>query len=163
MSAGSALGGALPSFLRFPEMSSPGTRSIPEFVAFELAEHLRANPAGPDGLVFTAAEGGRICRPHFTRRLWKRATKRAGLEGFPFKNLRHTGASLAIAAGANPLLVAARLGHTSTRMVEKHYVALFEGLDREIGDRLGVMREQRAAEAERLRPAGYLRDRAGSG
>ena len=40
--------------------------------------------------------------------------KAAGLEGFPFRNLRHTGASLAIAAGANPLLVAARLGGTST-------------------------------------------------
>ena len=51
--------------------------------------------------------------------------------GFRFGNLRHTGASLAIAAGANPMLVAARLGHSS--MVEKHCVSLFEGLDREIG------------------------------
>jgi hypothetical protein len=48
-------------------------------------------------------------------------------------------------------------------MVERHYVALFEGLDREIGDRLGTMREERVAETARLRPAGYLRDIAGSG
>jgi len=47
--------------------------------------------------------------------------------------------------------VAARLGHTSTRMVEKHYVSLFEGLDGEIGERLGSMRELRQSESARLR------------
>jgi hypothetical protein len=54
---------------------------------------------------------------------------------------------------ANPLSVAGRLGHTSTRMVERRYVSLFEGLDGEIGDRLGVMRGSRKAESERLRRA----------
>ena len=101
--------------------------------------------------MFTAPEGGQIRRPHFGRLVWKPATKTAGLEGFKVANLRHTGASLAIAAGANPILVAARLGHTSTRMVDKHYVALFEGLDREIADRMGTMQAAPAATAERLR------------
>jgi integrase len=128
--------------------------SIPEFVAFELAEHLCKYPPGADSLVFIAPEGGPVRRPHFGRLVWRPATSRAGLKGFPFKNLRHTGASLAIAAGANPLLVAARLGHTSTRMVEKHYVSLFEGLDREIGDKLGTMREGRKEQSQRLRPSG---------
>jgi integrase len=142
--------------------------SIPEFVALELAEHIWKHPPGPDGLVLTGPEGGPIRRPHFSRLVWKRTTRAAGLDGFPFKNLRHTGASLAIAAGANPLLVAARLGHTSTRMVERHYVSLFEGLDREIGDKLGVMREQRETESRRLRPAasqslaGPMRDQDGA-
>jgi integrase len=138
--------------------------AIPEFVAFELAEHLRRFPAGPDGLVFAAPEGGPLRRPHFGRQ-WRKSTAAAGLDGFRFGNLRHTGASLAIAAGANPLLVAARLGHTSTRMVERHYVSLFEGLDREIGDQLGAMREDREEVSKRLRPeagAGSTRDRAGS-
>lgn len=126
--------------------------SIPEDVALELAEHIRRFPPKGDGFVFTAPEGGPIRRHNFRKRVWVPATKAAGLEGFPFKNLRHTGASLAIAAGANPLLVAARLGHTSTRMVEKHYVALFEGLDREIGERLGEMRAHRAEASRRLRP-----------
>jgi len=50
-------------------------------------------------------------------------------------------------------------------MVEKHYVSPFEGLDREIGEKLEAMRSHRTAESERLRPhapragAGYLRDR----
>ena len=102
-------------------------------------------------LSFTAPEGGPVRRHNFRNRVWVPATTTAGLEGFPFKNLRHTGASLAIAAGANPLLVAARLGHTSTRMVEKHYVSLFEGLDREIGERLGEMRVHGRETTRRLR------------
>ncbi len=139
--------------------------AIPESITLELAEHLRRFPAGPDRLVFAAPEGGPIRRPHFYAKVWKPATIAAGLEGFPVKNLRHTGASLAIAVGADSMLVAARLGHTSTRMVEKHYVSLFEGLDREIGEKLGAMREGRKAESKRLQPepsragAGYLRDR----
>ncbi|MGH9321027.1 MAG: tyrosine-type recombinase/integrase, partial [Vicinamibacteria bacterium] len=126
--------------------------SIPKDVALELAEHIRRFPPKDDGFIFTAPEGGPIRRHNFRTRVWVPATKAAGLEGFPFKNLRHTGASLAIAAGANPLLVAARLGHSSTRMVEKHYVSLFEGLDREIGERLGEMRARRAEVSRRLRP-----------
>jgi hypothetical protein len=50
-------------------------------------------------------------------------------------------------------------------MVEAHYVGLFEGLDREISEQLGTMREQRKAASERLRPvrdAGPLRDRDGT-
>lgn len=129
--------------------------SLPEDIALELAEHIRRFPPAEDGLVFTAPEGGPVRRHNFRNRVWGPATKAAGLEGFPFKNLRHTGASLAIAAGANPLLVAARLGHTSTRMVEKHYVSLFEGLDREIGESLGEMRARRAEASRRLREGRY--------
>jgi integrase len=38
-----------------------------------------------------------------------------------FHILRHTGASLAVMAGVPLLVVAKNLGHTDTRMVEKHY------------------------------------------
>ncbi len=127
--------------------------AIPEFVAFELAEHLRKYPAGPSGLVFTMPGGGPVRRQAFYRRVWKPATALAKLEGFKVGQLRHTGASLAIAAGANPLLVAARLGHTNTRMVERHYASLFEGLDREIARNLEEMHRRRASESRRLRPS----------
>jgi integrase len=56
----------------------------------------------------------------------------SGQEGFRFVNLRHTGATLALEAGANPILVALRLGHTSTRMVEQHYAGRLDGADKEI-------------------------------
>jgi hypothetical protein len=56
----------------------------------------------------------------------------SGQEGFRFVNLRHTGATLALEAGANPILVALRLGHTSTRMVEQHYAGRLDRADKEI-------------------------------
>jgi len=38
------------------------------------------------------------------------------------------------------------------RMVERHYGTMFEGLDREVGDRLAAMHADRKAASARLRP-----------
>jgi integrase len=116
--------------------------TVPEFVAASLAEHVRMFPPGPDGLVFTAPKGGPIRRPAFYRLVWSKATQAVGLEGFPFRNLRHTGATLALQEGTNPVLVAFRLGHASTAMIERHYGELVEGFDREIADRLSAARNK---------------------
>jgi integrase len=118
--------------------------TVPDFVAFALAEHVKKYPPGPDGLVFTAPQGGPIRRPAFYRLVWSKATLAAGLEGFPFRNLRHTGATLALQEGTNPVLVAFRLGHASTAMIERHYGELGEGFDREIADRLSAARSKQA-------------------
>jgi integrase len=126
--------------------------TIPKEVAEEIAAHLHRHPQGGDGYVFAGEEGGPLRRSHFGRLVWRPATKAAGIGGFKFANLRHTGASLAIAAGAHSMQVAARLGHTSTRMIERHYVSLFEGLDAEVGEQLGRMRRRAVKESRRLRP-----------
>jgi integrase len=116
--------------------------TVPDFVAVALAEHVKNYPPGPDGLVFTAPQGGPIRRPAFHRLVWTKATQATGLEGFPFRNLRHTGATLALQEGTNPLLVAFRLGHASTAMIERHYGDLGEGFDKEIADRLAAARKK---------------------
>jgi integrase len=118
--------------------------TIPEFVTFELVEHLRRYPS--DGLVFTAAKGGPIRRPAFGRLVWRPSTRAAGLEGFRFANLRHTGATMALEAGANPVLVAFRLGHTSTRMVEQHYAGRLDRADKEIASALDAAARMRHVE-----------------
>jgi hypothetical protein len=107
-------------------------------------------PPGPDGLVFTAPKGGPIRRPTFYRLVWSKATQAVGLEGFPFCNLRHTGATLALQEGTNPVLVAFRLGHASTAMIERHYGELVDGFDREIADRLSAVGQ--VAQNSRSRP-----------
>jgi integrase len=114
--------------------------TVPDFVAFALTDHVKNYPPSPDGLVFTAPKGGPIRRPAFYRLVWSKATRAVGLEGFPFRNLRHTGATLALQEGTNPVLVAFRLGHASTAMIERHYGELGEGFDREIADRLSAAR-----------------------
>jgi integrase len=87
-----------------PPKTGAGQRmvTLPTVAAEALAEHLGVNAeAGPDGLVFSAERGGPIRRSNFTRRVWIPATRAAGVEGLRFHDLRHTAATLAVAAGAS--------------------------------------------------------------
>jgi integrase len=56
--------------------------------------------------------------------------KRAGMSGFPFHDLRHTGSTLA-AAGATLRDLMRRLGHSST-VAASRYLHAVEGRDAEI-------------------------------
>jgi integrase len=112
------------------------TVTLPEFVTFALAEHVGRYPPGTGGLVFTMPEGGPVRRQNFYHRVWGPALQAAGIQGFRFGQLRHTGATMALEAGANPVLVAFRLGHTSTRMVEQHYAGRLDRADKEIAEAL---------------------------
>jgi integrase len=51
----------------------------------------------------------------------KAACAKAGLDYLNFHQLRHTYASTLVNAGMPLVYVAEQLGHTDTRMVEKHY------------------------------------------
>jgi integrase len=75
-------------------------------------------------LMLPRADGGKWNDTQQQRRM-KSASMRAGLsEPATFYSLRHTYASLAVMNGMPLLIVAANLGHTSLRMVEKHYAHL---------------------------------------
>ena len=64
--------------------------------------------------MFTSAEGGLLRRSNFNRRVWRPATRAVGLEGLRFHDLRHTSATLSIAAGASTRELMARMGHSSS-------------------------------------------------
>jgi integrase len=71
-------------------------------VVEELAAHL-ATPAPPDAFVFTAPKGGALRVIAFRARIWRPATRNAGLDGLRIHDLRHTAvAPLWIAAGPTP-------------------------------------------------------------
>src|SRR5262249_39373903 len=71
---------------------------------------------------------GRMWRKdNFMSRVFRPAAKRARLDGLTFHDLRHTCASLMIAAGADPLEVAAQLGHKDARLVLQRYRHLYPG------------------------------------
>jgi hypothetical protein len=50
---------------------------------------------------------------------------------------------MALEAGANPVLVAFRSGHTSTRMVEQHYAGRLDRADKEIASALDAAARMR--------------------
>jgi len=82
--------------------------------------------AGKSGtaLVFTRRDGSRWGRSHQHRPL-REACRRAGIDPpASFHILRHTYATYLLQAGAPLPVIAANLGHTDTRMTERHYAHL---------------------------------------
>jgi hypothetical protein len=62
-----------------------------------------------------------------------------------FHDLRHTAVALAIAEGAHPKAIQARLGHASITMTLNTYGHLFPSLDVELADRLDAVCADRLA------------------
>lgn len=110
---------------------------VPAFLAEALAEHIQ--DLGDDDLVFTAPKGGPMRPSNFLRRVWYPALAEAGLKRITVHELRHTGASLAIAAGADVKVVQTLLGHAEasttlnvyTHLLEDRLDEVAEALDRE--------------------------------
>lgn len=83
--------------------------------------------AGVAGPMLLRADGRRWGTGHQDRRI-RLACKRARLEPpINFHALRHTWASLSVMAGMPLMVVAKNLGHSDTKMVEKHYGHLSPG------------------------------------
>jgi integrase len=94
-----------------------------------LAEHLeRVAQRGRDGLVFPNAAGQPITAASFWNQHFARAQRRADVI-CRFHDLRHTSVALAIAAGAHPKAIQARMGHSSINVTLDRYGHLFPELD----------------------------------
>ena len=97
--------------------------------------------SGPDDLVFVGQRGAPMRSQTFQRAALTQAAKDMRIAGFTPHMLRHTAASLAIAAGADVKVVQSMLGHKSATLTLDLYGHLF-------GDRLDVVAD--AMEAARL-------------
>jgi integrase len=129
--------------------------ALPAFVVEALARHLEGRPADPEALVFADVRGGPVRRTNWRRRVWEPAVRAAGLEGLRPHDLRHFAASIAVAAGAHPRALQARLGHSSARVTMDVYASVLPGLDEELASRLERIRNQaraRATEGGRVVP-----------
>jgi integrase len=93
-----------------PPKTSAGRRQVgvPRVVVEALQEHLAGRSVEPDGFVFVLSNGGPLRTASFRTRVWRPATRAAGLEGLRVHALRHT----AVACGSRPGLVSrtSRLG-----------------------------------------------------
>ena len=84
----------------------------------------------PGDLVCTAPGGGPLRLGNWRTRVFDPACAAAGIVGLTPHDLRHTAASLAIAAGANVKAVQRMLGHSSAAMTLDVHAGLFgEDLD----------------------------------
>jgi integrase len=120
-----------------PPKTRAGRRRVglPQAVTRELGRHL-GTPGGVDDPVFTAPQGGPLRVTAFRGRVWRPATRAAGLDGLRIHDLRHTAVALWIAAGANPKEVSVRAGHASVSFTLDRYGHLFPEADEALRTRL---------------------------
>lgn len=127
---------------RFGSPKTRGSRrvvALPEFATEALRAHMEAFvPDDPDALVFGTSSGGILGTAHLSA-AFRAAQERAGLgTALRWHDLRHTGASLAYAAGGGAPDVQRRLGHTTMRAAQI-YAHAFESGDQALAARLNAM------------------------
>jgi integrase len=138
---------------------STRTVDLPAVVVKPLVAHLLRFPPmrsedDPrlEGLVFYLESGLPVrqspVRRHVFRKEWRRACERAKVPPIRLEWLRHTGASLAYAASHDIKAVANRLGHTSTRMLDTTYLAVYEDAGRDLADAIDELVTARLARSE---------------
>ncbi|WP_160050663.1 tyrosine-type recombinase/integrase [Nocardiopsis sp. FR4] len=141
-------------YLETPKNHEQRAVPIPGFLLKELRALCGGKAA--DDLAFTAPMGGPLHYDNFRRRVFTPAVKDAGLAELDVTvhKLRHTAASLAIAAEADVKVVQTMLGHKTATMTLDTYGHLFpDRLDevaRKMGDkRAASLRKAKAAETKK--------------
>lgn len=111
-----------------PPKTEKGYRTIdiPLFLTEEIREYVRH--------LYKPDPGDRLfpLRPQYIGDMLQRTAKKAGVKTIRVHDIRHSHASLLINLGANPLLVADRLGHESPDITLKTYSHLFPHSQHEI-------------------------------
>jgi integrase len=116
---------------------------IPSFLADVLGEHL----AHGRKAVFPSPRAERLHWAWFKRTIFTPALEAAPSipRGLRFHDLRHTAASLAIAAGAHPKTISTMLGHSSIAVTMDRYSHLFDSAADDLADGLDRLRKAAAA------------------
>lgn len=110
--------------------SARRTLPLPTHVADALASHLRAQPAGRDGLIFHTADGLPLWHEHYGTRVFRTAVAASKLPaGTTSHDLRHHYATELLSAGLSVVEVAELLGHEDASQVVKVYGHAAEGFD----------------------------------
>ncbi|GAA1980391.1 hypothetical protein GCM10009799_01910 [Nocardiopsis rhodophaea] len=128
-----------------PKTGKSRTVPVPPSLVAELKPLIEGRP--DDALVFTSKRGATLRLRNWRRREFNQAVTDAGLDGMgltPHK-LRHTAASLAIAAGADVKVVQTMLGHATATMTLDRYGHLFPDRLDEVADAMDAARIKAAA------------------
>ncbi len=108
-------------------------------------------------LIFTRPDGSGWATSHQVRPLLRACERAEIAPSISFHILRHTYASLLVMAGAPLQVVAHNLGHSDTRMTERHYAHLASSYIadtiRALAPRLGVEAPSNVVRLDRMKPA----------
>ncbi|GAA1449669.1 site-specific integrase [Nocardiopsis tropica] len=128
--------------LGMPKTGEARSVPFPSFLSAELKPFVDGRDTGE--LVFTAKQGGPLWLRNWRPRAFRKAVDSAGLSGrslTPHK-LRHTAASLAIAAGADVYVVQKMLGHKKPSMTLDIYGHLWPDRLDEVANALDAKRAE---------------------
>jgi len=92
----------------------------------------------PGDVLFTTQTGAPL-HPDRARLLFQRAAKQAGLPVIRLHDLRHTHATLALAAGIHPKIVSERLGHANIGITLDTYSHCLPALSEEAACRVAAL------------------------
>src|SRR4051794_40601621 len=92
-------------------------------------------PLGRD-LVFTRDDGGPI-HPDYFSQTFERTVKKLCLPRIRLHDLRHTNATLGLAAGIPVKVMSERLGHATTSFTQDVYMHAIPALEEDAANRLG--------------------------
>ena len=123
---------------------------VPPFLIKAIQAHVEEHGTAQDGRLFMAYGGGLVVNMTFLSAL-KAACERLGIEAPRFHDLRHTCASLMIAAGAHPKMIQQHLGHSSISVTLDTYGHLLPSLGKTAAQALESAR-RKAQEAREPLP-----------
>jgi integrase len=92
--------------------------------------------------VFANEFGGLLEAQNVAGRYFKPLLRSAGLPGLSLYGLRHSHATLLLAAGEHPKVVQERLGHSSIQLTLDTYTHVVEGLQKRASARLEALLEK---------------------
>lgn len=96
-------------------------------------------------IVFPNSRGGHMRNSNFDRNVWYPIRKAAGIpDSFVFHDLRHTQASLMLAAGVDLKVIQKRLGHRDFKTTADTYSHLLQGAQDEAVAKMSAMMRKRA-------------------
>ena len=91
-------------------------------------------------IVFANINGGYLSGSNFARRVWYPIREAAGIpDTFVFHDLRHTQASLMLAAGVDLKVIQKRLGHRDFATTANTYSHLLQGAENEAVEKMAAM------------------------
>jgi integrase len=120
--------------------------ALPAFLVEELSLHIaRLEDKTQDALLFPAPRGGFVRENNWRKSVFYPACEQAKITPRPHvHDLRHTAASLSIAAGAHPKAIAEMLGHANITMTLDLYGHLFPSLQEREADKLDALYRSRS-------------------